>query len=272
MGRAGNMFKGIKLRAKKTPPMSFGQKTTLRALQNQKFKYSLPYWSTVRFAFTRTGAGPGPYTYTLANQEVVAFSYGVNDAAPAQAGFGGSGLTMSYTETNLQSRNETLAGEELLIRGIGIQPCADADADATRYVWRSTCAILTLNGGQNRVPIGPLSLVPGGGGLTGGGTNVLGMQPLPGGRPTVMHQSNGFPNRNNILSLPEGIVWKRKSERDGQLGVILQPAPSRTMSFSTPADEAAAAGVRGYSYPATLNVDVLVWLDGTVIGRRSNMM
>lgn len=268
---ASSMFAGLKLRRKARPKLSFSQKMQVEALKGQSFALSMPYWTTVRFAFARTGAGP--YVYTLSSpNEVLGFSYAVGDTAPTSAGFGASGLTMQLSETNLQTKHETIAGEEVHIKGIGIQPCAGADARLTSYLWRSVCAILAINGGSTRIPLGPLALIPGGGGLTGSGPDDLGTQPLAGGRPQFSNLTNGWPVNRNVMSIPEGFVWRNKSRRDGQFAIILQAAPGRTLAFTTPADEAAAAGVRGYTYPTTASVDVLIWLQGTVKSGRSHLM
>lgn len=269
MAAKAGLFQGMRLRAKKRPKLSFPQEMAARAVQNQRYVNSFPYWSMVRFNFVRSGAGP--YVFTMSSSEVIAFSYGVGDSAPSAAGFGSSSLTMSLAETNLQTKHETIAGEELHISGIGIQPAAGSDAVLAGMVWRNTCAILSLNGGSNRLPMGPLSLLPGGGGLTGSGPDTLGTQALGGGRPQFSHVTNGFPNRNNVMPLPEGFVWRNKSRRDGQLAVILQPAPGRTLTIATPADEVAAAGVRGYNYPGSAFVDVMVWAGGQSTGARSHL-
>ena len=259
---------GITVRRSAQPRLSFGQEAQLEALKNQGFRLSFPYWTTVRFNWTRSGAGP--FTYTLSASEVVGFSYAIGDVSPATAGFSASGLTMGYAETNLLTKHETLGGEQLKISGIGIQPCAGQDAALTAQIWRNTAALLSFNGGSQRLPLGPLSLLPGGGGLTGNGPDTLGVQPIPGGRPAYSHQTNGFPNRHNMMRLPEGIMWRNKSQRDGQFAIILQPA--RTLTVTTPADEAAAAGIRGYTYPTAVSVDLLVWLDGTIYGKRSRVV
>lgn len=264
------MNTGLKVRRSRAPRLNFGQAAALDALKNQGFQLSFPYWSTVRFNFVRSGAGP--YTYTMTVSEVTAFSYAIGDVSPSTAGYSGTGLAMDYSETNLLTKHETLGGEQLRISGIGIQPCAGQDAALTALVWRNTAALLSFNGGSQRLPLGPLSLLPGGGGLTGAGPDTLGTQAIPGGRPIYSHQSNGFPNRHNLMRLPEGITWRNKSQRDGQFAIILKPASGRTITVTTPTDEAAAAGIRGYTYPTAASVDVLIWLDGTVTGKRSRVV
>lgn len=266
------MARALSFRKDNRPNLSPTQNAALRAIKTQKFALSFPYWSMVRFKFTRTGVAPGPYTYTMSNQELHAFAYRIGDAEPNAAGFGGSGLTMALCETNLQKSSETNAGEEFHIQGIAIEPQAGADALLLALIWRNTAAILSLNGGSNRINIGPLALIPGGGGLTGGGRNSYSRQSLDGVRVQEQFMTNGFPNRHNIYPIPEGAVWRRSNERDGQLEVIFQPAPSRNIGFGTGLDEAPAAGVRGYSYPDSDQsyVDVMVWLVGQARGGRSH--
>ena len=81
---------------------------------------------------------------------------------------------------------------------------------------------------------------------------------------------------SNILSRSINIVWRNKASRDSLLQVIFTPASgkvSRTIAYTTQlADEAAAAGVRGYANPAgPLIVELRVHLRGVVTGARSRV-
>lgn len=246
----------------------------MRTLQDQRFVFGLPYYSTVRFQFERTGAGP--YVYTLARNPVRAFSYGEGQTDCTAAGFP-TGYTATHAETNLLEKQQTNASEEVEITALGCLIEPGSDARMAALVCRNVFCELSLNGDQQLYRLGTIPMLPGGGGLMGGGVDDAGTQPIPGGRPSYSFVSNGWPAVKNDKRLPGGIVWRNKAKRDSMLSVIFTPASvkvsSRTISYTTEiGNEAAAAGVRGYTFPAgPLNVDVRVVLYGVVYGERSRV-
>ncbi len=253
------------------PTLTAREQAQYEALQSQKKKFSFPYYSKIRFNFARTGAGP--YTYTLAAASTSrGFGYAIGDNPITQAGFLSAFGAATASETNLQSKNETVSGEEVRIRGIHAILGSTSDARAAAQVWDNVNVELSLTGGQNVFKLGLLHQLPGGAGLTGQGLDQTGIQPFPGGRPQYGFVNNGWPIRSNCQSLPEGLVWRRKGQEDSNLNINC--TSPRALALTAPADEAAAGTTtRGYAAPAdgALFVDVILELKGMVVGARSRV-
>ena len=264
----------LRFNLQKRPPLPAKERAQAEALARQQFVVGFPYYSKVRFRFVRSGAGP--YVYTLSTSVVRAFSYSVDQADCTAAGFA-TGFTSTYSETNLQAKNETNAGETVHVEGISCVLMPNSDARMASEVFSNVSTELSLNGDSNTFRLGPPIFLPSPVGLIGGGKDDAGTQPIPGGRPQFNFAANGWPMRNNVMKLPGGLIWRNKSSRDSQLNVIFTPASAkvstRTISYTTQiADEVAAAGVRGYAFPSTdLVVDVMVLLTGYVKGPRSRV-
>lgn len=268
------MNRALRFRASKIAHLGPKERAQAQALERQEFVVGFPYYSTVRFRFVRSGAGP--YVYTLSTSVVRAFSYSVDQADCTSAGFG-TGYTSTYAETNLQSKNETNAGETVYVSGLSAVLMPNSDARMAAEVFRNVFCELSLNGDSNTFRLGPPILLPSPVGLLGGGQDAAGPQAIPGGRPMFTFPANGWPYKDNKMKLPGGLVWRNSSKRDSQLNVIFTPASAktstRTITYTTQnANEVAAAGVRGYDYPsADIVVDVMVLLSGLVRGPRSRV-
>lgn len=266
--------RGLRFKPTRIAHLGPRERAQADALQRQEFVVGFPYYSMVRFRFVASGAGP--YTYTLSSSVVRAFSYSVDQSDLTAAGFA-SGYTATYAETNLQSKNETNAGETVYVNGLSAVLMPNSDARMASEVFRNVYCELSLNGDSNTFRLGPPIFLPSPVGLLGSGKDDAGPQAIPGGRPVFTFPANGWPYKGNKMGLPGGLVWRNSSKRDSQLNVIFTPASakvaSRTISYTTQtANEAAAAGVRGYNYPtADIVVDVMVLLSGLVRGPRSRV-
>lgn len=248
----------------------FGQQGSLPRA-GQKFIFTLPYYSTVRFTWAISGAGP--YTYTLSSTKVRAFAYKIGDV-PTIAGYSAT-FTAQASETNLLQANQTNSAEDVYVVGIAAMLEAWSDARLASIVWPNVYVELALNGSSNIFRLGTLGMMPGAGGLQGTGKDDLGTQALGGGRPLFGYVHNGWPDQGNFFRMPEGLVWKKNSMRDSMLNLICTPAEGRTLTATAPADEAGAAGVRGYAHPVPADngpciVDVKFVLRGAVEADRSD--
>jgi hypothetical protein len=263
--------------------LSPSQRAALQAIVNQKRVTSYPYFSKVRFHADQSGAGP--FTYVIAQgTEVRAFSYAFDTGNAVTAGFPAA-MVATQAETNLTQAGETISGENVQIKGIACQlvhGLIDDDVDNQLFtdsrlvaqLNECVSAELSLNGGQNAFQLGILPMIPGAGGMIGAGIDTLGQQPIDGGRPIFHFAQNGWPVASNAAWLPEGLVWRASGRQDGLLNIRLTVRREITL-FSgglidiTVDDEAAAAGIRGYTYPAEVGAEYMFFLKGVVIGPRT---
>jgi hypothetical protein len=214
---------------------------------------SYPYFSRVRFQWSVTAAGGPPATTTCtitAGTEVKAFNYAQGQSL-AGAGFGGS-LNATPLETNLIKQSETVAGENVKIYGISFLLDTDADAELMRLTMANTSVRLGLNGDQQVYQLGPLHMLPGGGGLHGVGRtdqvepNLLERFSLVGA------MQNGLPGAANFFRLPTPIFWRPPGGADATL--VITARVERTITFTSlnrvvQAAGANTSGAQAYTAP-----------------------
>jgi hypothetical protein len=228
-----------------------------------------PYYSRIRFTSTRTGAGP--FTYTIAQgAQAVAFAYGKGNDMSA-AGF--TSTTATLADTNLITAGQTIANETVLVKGISIQVLSTTNsAGLVAAAWPEMSVVASFNGLSTGLLLGTPGMMPGASGLYGQGRDDLAAQPIPGGRPLFGFFTNGLPGCDNKARIPEGIKWKPAGRADSTFNLIVRF--ERSVAFTTQlADEAAAAGIRGYANPAGAStfIDLMVQLHGQVYSARSGI-
>jgi len=215
---------------------------------------SVPYYSQVRFATALTGGGAAVAVYTIAaGTELQAYGYGRGqDMAPA----GRAGVIATPADTNLQTAGETIGGQRVHLKGLQIELMSNSFApEVTALLFPEVSVRLSLDGGSTNLDLGLMHFWPSAGGLHGAQQSNVGAQAIPGGRPTWFYQSNGIPGVLNYGRMPEGLVWMEKGKPDSNLRVLLRA--ERAVAFTTQlADEAAAAGIRGFANPAAAAVFV----------------
>jgi len=266
------------------------------SLENQRFVTSAPYYSTVRFRADRTedDAG-GPYDWTLANpgpRGRRAFGYAVGDDM-VPAGFLAGDGQATYSETNLQTRNQTIGDTIVEILGICIlwhqaAPVVVPEV-GVRYrqpdyaflsaLERSMSVEFGLNGDAQTIRLGTMAMIPGAGGLAGGAPFSAGL-PFLDGAQNEPFAGNGWQTKGNFFRLPEGMRWMPNNQADGTLNVIFQQQhdviiPSGGTPENRPlgTDQAAIASVSGgYNYPTELVIDAKVYLVGQQTGARSRTL
>lgn len=241
-------------------------------LKKQRRVTTNPYYSKWRFVTALTGGGGAASTYTIAaGTELRAFGYGIGgDMGPA----GRTGVLATFADTNLQSGGRTIGGQQVHCKGLAITLLSTTfSAELLALLWPETSVRLSLNGGETNILLGLPHMYPGAGGISGQQTSNISAQPIPGGRPAYNFAQNGLPGIYNCGKLPEGFVWRQEGCSDSNLNVLLRN--ERAVVFVTQlADEAAAAGIRGFANPAAAAVFVegMVQLVGTVTSKRSAVL
>ena len=229
----------------------------LRTRSEKVSQNTVPLFSVVRFAATRTGAGP--YTFTVAAGDRKAFSYAQGaDMSPA----GAAGVIATAAQTNLLKAGETPNNENVIIRGISIAPLgANSDPELIAQVMDQCSVDLQL--GPNIVTnLGRIEACPSPYGVYGRGFSTINPGPLPSpvGR-DLEYLRNGNPVPGTMLRLPD-LRWEGAGSKsaDTTLGVIFRlPSP---IALSAAADRAAAAGTTAaFASPAGgIHADFAVFL------------
>jgi len=257
---------------------------------DQSFITPWPYYSTVKFVAARTGAGAGPFLYTIAQgTRFRAFAYAVGDAMQV-AGYSGADGVASFAETNLTIRNQTTSGEDVLIHGVSlmVQPSMQhlndgqvapgrvrpPDYRLLAELCNSIAVSLSLNGDSAHFPLGTIPMIPGAGGLLGGGPDLSGIVQAPVGKDNSLpYGSNGWPVRSNFYPVPEGLIWRHQGQRDSQLNLVFEAVRAISIpSGGSPENNVAVTGVDTagvYVYPTELFVGIKAFLHGSVYGPRS---
>lgn len=174
------------------------------ALASQRTVTSLPYWSTVRFQATRTGAGP--YAYAIpAGTSLKAFGYGIGGNAVG-AGFGAS-VSPTLAETNLTKASETLDNADVFIWGLAFEVCPGGMADLAAPIWRNVSVQLSLSG-TDTLRVGTLHKYPSAGGLFGAAPSnaVAGFLSTTQGA-DLSYLQNGNPMGGNFGRFSQAFRW-----------------------------------------------------------------
>lgn len=239
-------------------PIRVRQQPTIN--QNTHNEQSYPYYSRVRFQFTNTTSGsPATNTVTLAaGTECKAFNYAQGQSLTG-AGFGGT-LTATALETNLIKQSETVAGEAVKIFGLSFMLDSDADAELTRLLFANTSVRIGLNGDQQLYQLGPLSMLPGAGGLHGVGRSDLVEPNLLERFAMVGVLSNGLPGRSNFYLLPTPILWLPPGGSDATL--VITCRVERAISFTSlnrvaSAPSGGSTGTQAFTGPTTSTANTL---------------
>lgn len=217
---------------------------------------SYPYYSRVRFQFVNTVGGSTNTVTLAAGTELKAFNYAQGQSL-AGAGFGGS-LNATALETNLIKQSETVAGEAVKIFGISFMLDSDADAELTRLVFANTSVRIGLNGDQQLYQLGPLSMLPGGGGLNGVGRSDIVEPDLLSRFALVGSVSNGLPGRSNFYLLPTPILWLPPGGSDATLVITARVERAISMVSTNRAAQAAGANTTGataFTAPTTVTAN-----------------
>jgi hypothetical protein len=272
--------------------MTADQELCLEVLNSQERVTSFPYYSTIRVKAVQAGAGP--FTYTVPRgEEYRAFSYGVRKEMTS-AGFTQTEGLATYAETNLQNNNETNNGQYVVIYGVAavlepggiFQDAGDpdgaaigkrfSDARLAAQLWTNCSVSINLNGDEQWYRLGKMANIQGHGGLMGQGYDSLATQAIEGGRLPFGFANNGRPVEHNFFRMPEGLVWKPKGNVDAELNILVRVERDIVLysggdEINTADDEAAAAGIRGYTYPDVVLAVITFYLKGWVLARRTNV-
>jgi hypothetical protein len=245
-------------------------KALLAALQRgggrEHTEQSYPYYSHVRFQFTASAAGgpPATNTYSLAaGSTVKAFNYAQGQSLTGAGFLAGNATAL---DTNLIKQSETIGGETVKIYGISFLLDTDGDAELTRLAFANVSVRIGLNGDQNVYNFGPLSMMPGGGGLYGAGRTDTVEPGLLDRYSMVGALSNGLPGTANYFRLPTPIIWKPPGSTDASL--VITCVVERAISFTSlnrvaQAPGANTSGAQAYTGPVASGTTQVV---GTYTG------
>jgi hypothetical protein len=221
-------------------------KALLAALQrgggNGHVEQSYPYYSHVRFQFTAS-SNSGTNTYTIAaGTTVKAFNYSQGQSLLGAGFLAGNATAL---DTNLIKQSETIGGETVKIYGLSFLLDTDGDAELTRLIFANVSVRIGLNGDQNVYNFGPLSMMPGGGGLHGVGRTDAVEPPLTDRYAMVGALTNGLPGTANYFRLPTPITWKPPGGSDASLVITCVVERAITFTSVNRAVSAPASGSTG---------------------------
>ena len=271
------------------------EEQTLEAVKNQKRITAYPYYSRIKFhADQEAATGTGQKYVIQRGTKARAFSYATGENKEP-GGFRNSDPVATIADTNLTSKQHTISGEAVVIKGIAAQimPCSldrpdannppimrTADARLLAALWSACSVGLSLNGGEQRFKLGTLGMVPGAGGLAGGSDDATGLQAYAGQSKNLEFAQNGWPVRSNFMRLPEGLVWMPQGNEDSDLNIVVEVEQTiELFTGGSPENEIAdvafdnapgnVATAAGYAFPASIAAEIMFFLVGTVIGPRS---
>ncbi len=249
------------------------------AVASQKSILPVIYYSTLRFATARTGAGP--FTYTVPQQTIKAFGYKEGDVMDA-AGFP-AGTVATGAETNLVTGgSQTNEGADVVVWGLALEPLPGSSGEPLILfeLVNQVFFELSLNA-SNRFRIGKLTDMPQGGGLHGAAKTRLRAGALADANsPDESALANGNPMAGNYYKLPYPFRWNAIGNNKKDTALVISATVARAIAV-TSADRAAVAGaapgasgqVEAFTSPANLAAgtfqDVRVKLACIQIGERS---
>jgi hypothetical protein len=229
------------------------------------------YYSRGRFRGTLSG---NTLTFSTAKARLFAYAEGaVMDAATP----GETGTVATSADTNLVGAGgQTIGGHELEIFGLSLQivpSCVSPEAAAK--IWAESCVSIIYNGKEIGLQVGPPYFIPGQSSLFGLAQNRGAIPPIAGGNEgnaSALYGfwSNGMPGYDNLMKIPEGLVWTSAGSTDSNMTIVIEQ--TRAVTVTVPSTEAAATGIRGWAQPtaADLAVDFMVKLHARVTRARSH--
>jgi hypothetical protein len=233
------------------------------------------YYSTVRFQGTNSGVAPA-FLYTVLAGDRKAFNYTVG-ASMETAGFA-PGVLATLRHTNLSKAGETRAGETYYVQGVSyhIAPFDNGSGSAGALelndpilafaIWSNAFAQLSMNGGTDSWPLGPLFFFPAIAGLSGAGSSRIVPPDLQSTIALVANIQNGQQEADNYFEFKDPIIWTSSGNTDSQLQWVF--TLPKDLVFGTDA-RVAGAGVTAYTPPAGIALDVTVRLIGHSISKLS---
>jgi hypothetical protein len=232
------------------------------------------YYSKVRFNTTLASL-----TYTVAQgQTVTAFGYGIGQDMAAG---GRAGNPATPADTNITAANQTISGESVLIRGIGLLLMSGSDAHLAKQSDGQISVIASLNGGNPTYKLGIPTMLPGPGGFYGRSEAAsVGPSPAEVVNGNIGALSNGLPSASNYFPFEEPIIWRSAGKPDSAFNVQLRAeyAFSTNVNYAIASRAAIAAvassfvGVNVYNAPsaAATYLEFMVELVGCTFNELSS--
>lgn len=210
----------------------------------------LPYWSTVRFAATRTAGAPVVFTIDTTERKAFAYAIGQDMTIAGRAG-----AIANLADTNLLKQSETRDNADVWIWGVAAYVSQDSEPALARRIWRETSVLISLNGNTS-IPLGTLEMFPAAGGLYGAAPSYLrapdlvtaGAAVADGGIGATMgFFNNGNPMSGSFFRLPQPFKWASVGTAGSDSSLILTCTPQRTITESATLRAAVAGAAPGAS-------------------------
>ncbi len=254
---------------------------TKQVLAAQKSVTQDTYYSEVSFWGTNTA---GAFKMAAGVRKAFAYKQGDNMNS-SNAGYLSTDTTQAGEDhTNLIQPATTVDNQRVYVYGISIMPREDSDA----YMLMRLLPALTARvrfGGKASFGLGPVSTIPGGGGLVGSGMSRL-IQPPNNEFSVHSHVgalTNGVASRRNFRELKSPYIWQpQNATKDSSL--IIEITNNRDLNLTLPTavtgiagnatSGTAVVGVPAYAQPVTADygtyVKFLVFLHAVQLSERSD--
>jgi hypothetical protein len=194
-----------------------------------------------------------------AGQEVTAFGYARGNDMTAG---GQPGYQAKSSDTNIVTPSQTIAGENVVIYGIGINVGGMSDANLLKQLDPNVSVKLRVNSTTDYL-LGTPSMLPSPSGLFGSSEAWSVAPSLPDQvSRNIGAMSNGVPHASNFFPFPEPFMWYSAGNGDSNVQVILrvENQVATIAQFSSVA-RAAATGVAPYTPPTAAQT----WVDWMII-------
>lgn len=231
------------------------------------------YYSRHRWQPTVTVAA-GVNTYTLfGGKKTKAFAYASGQPMdPAYVGV--FGFATTDADTNLVgSGAQTIGGHTVEITGLIHQVSPrNRSPRLTALLFTEAFTSFFYQGKQIGLQIGPPYFIPGGPRLEGLAQTDVQPAAIPGGVALYGNWGAGLSGCDNYMAIPEKMYWRSAGMVDSNFTIVTEL--TRDIAETSVANEAAGAGVRGFTQPtaAEAEVDCMFQLHGTVFRERSGVM
>jgi hypothetical protein len=228
------------------------------------------YYSIVRFQAAVSVASPVTTLTFAAGTELRAFSYKIGDALTT-AGFDVSVGNATEADTNLVNAGATIAGELVKVNGCSLMPSQITDIELFKSLEANMSVAISMNGDAQRYRLGRMMMLPGAGGVMGGGPTTAITPNLGNAVELSQGWSNGWPDIANFFPFPMPMIWSPSGETDSNFNLVLKLW--RQVVWVETA-RAAASGVNAYTPPTAVGqfgtfVDVMVRLHSEQTAPRS---
>lgn len=235
----------------------------------QRFRLWNMYYSVVRFQ-AAVSVVSTTTTLTFVVGDLRPFAYAINDPL-TQAGFDSSFGAATIADTNLVTKSQTIAGEQVQVGGLSLMPSSVTDIGLWKQLVANIGVQISMDGAAHTYRLGRPDMIPASGGTTGTGYTPTLTPALASSQAFDSGFSNGWPVIDNYLPFPEPLIWTSAGQTDSNFNVVLSLVRQVVVVETA---RAAASGVAAFSPPTAAGqfgtfVDFMVRLHCNQSGARS---